>query len=697
MTLPSSGPLSLSDIQGEFGGSNPIGMNEYYAGGGLVPSGTTGTYGAVPTSGQISVQNFYGTSNYIPVYIEDLFSTYLYIGNGSTQTITNGINLSGSGGLVWTKMRNSSVRHVLIDSTRGNFELNTNSTSAQSSDSDVAFSSTGYNLSNNTGGVNNNTNTFVSWSFRKQPKFFDIVTYTGTGSARTVAHNLGATPGFIIVKRTDSTGSWYCYHKDLGATQYITLSSIGAADTYSGIWNDTAPTSSVFTVGNYADVNASGGTFIAYLFASNAGGFGATGSDNVITCGTFTTPSSGGVNTVNLGFEPQYILVKRTNTTQSWYIADVMRGWACTDYNGNNSWKMLAPNSTAADSTESGFYPNATGFSYYSGASISGASTYIYVAIRRPMKVPTVGTSVFTPYSTGNDSVATNMNFPIDAFWENNLGGTTYNTSTASRLTGNASMLWTSSNSSANSFFGSLFSNSEQNYYAAGLWGGGTSVIQYGFKRASGFMDVVCYRGTGSATTINHNLGAVPQWIIVKRRSGTESGGGIAVPGDWFVYSQSLGNGYFVLLNGADGASGSGVWNYTTPTSSVFSVGTYFTNYSGDDYVAYLFATVAGVSKVGSYTGTNALQTINCGFTTGARFVLIRQTSGFGGSAYLWDSVRGISSSSDPYIRLNVTGAQVTGTNYVDTTSVGFQVTAAAGIDEVCNQSGQQYTFLAIA
>ena len=74
MTLPSSGPLSLSDIQTEFGGSNPIGINEYYAGGGLVPAGTSGTYGAVPTSGQISIQNFYGTSNYIPIYIEEVFS-----------------------------------------------------------------------------------------------------------------------------------------------------------------------------------------------------------------------------------------------------------------------------------------------------------------------------------------------------------------------------------------------------------------------------------------------------------------------------------------------------------------------------------------------------------------------------------------------------------------------------------------------
>jgi hypothetical protein len=131
----------------------------------------------------------------------------------------------------------------------------------------------------------------------------------------------------------------------------------------------------------------------------------------------------------------------------------------------------------------------------------------------------------------------------------------------------------------------------------------------------------------------------------------------------------------------------------------VFSVGysgvTYnTTNTSGGNYVAYLFATCAGVSKVGSYTGTGGLQTVNCGFTTGARFALIKRADSTG-DWWTYDSARGITSGNDPYLLMNSTAAEVTGTNYVDTTGVGFQVTAAAPAG--LNAVGGTYIFLAIA
>jgi len=130
-------------------------------------------------------------------------------------------------------------------------------------------------------------------------------------------------------------------------------------------------------------------------------------------------------------------------------------------------------------------------------------------------------------------------------------------------------------------------------------------------------------------------------------------------------------------------------------TASAFGAGyAYAHNRSGYTYVAYLFATCPGVSKVGSYTGTGALQTINCGFTGGARWVMIKRTDSTG-DWYVYDSARGISSGTDPYLALNSNAAQVTGTNYVDTTSVGFQVTAAAPAG--LNANGGTYIFLAIA
>jgi len=156
-------------------------------------------------------------------YIEDVFSTYLYTGNGSTQTITNGIDLSGKGGLVWIKRRTGIFDHYLWDTARGNYKfLNTNSTGAEFDigTAGLAFGSSGFTVGNNIN-WNSSTDTVASWTFRKAAKFFDVVTYTGNGTdQRAISHNLGSTPGFFIVKRTDSTGNWNCYHRSRGAYFY---------------------------------------------------------------------------------------------------------------------------------------------------------------------------------------------------------------------------------------------------------------------------------------------------------------------------------------------------------------------------------------------------------------------------------------------------------------------------------------------
>jgi len=137
-------------------------------------------------------------------YIEDVFSTYLYTGNDSTQTINNGIDLDGEGGMVWTKARNVAQSHALVDTVRGlSSILISNSSNAATINAGASpvqsVSATGY-----VAGVDysDSTRTYASWTFRKAPKFFDVVTWTGTGSARTIAHALGAVPGCIIVKHT---------------------------------------------------------------------------------------------------------------------------------------------------------------------------------------------------------------------------------------------------------------------------------------------------------------------------------------------------------------------------------------------------------------------------------------------------------------------------------------------------------------
>jgi hypothetical protein len=219
-----------------------------------------------------------------------------------------------------------------------------------------------------------------------------------------------------------------------------------------------------------------------------------------------------------------------------------------------------------------------------------------------------------------------------------------------------------------------------------------SSWIAWNFKRAPGFFDVVTYTGTGSVRTINHNLGAVPSVVLIKGRNTTYS---------WYWQHYALGANTWMQLNNQEaGAGNGGVFNSTLPTSSVFSVGSLAgTNGSGNTYIAYLFGDLPGISKAGTYTGTGSNINVDCGFTAGARFVLIKRKDGSGGANvgdwYVWDSIRGIVSGNDPYLLLNSSAAQVTNTDYIDPLSSGFTVTSSA--PAALNASGGTYLFLAIA
>jgi hypothetical protein len=654
----------------------------------------------IETKGAASAQGFGLTLQQTAVnYIEDVFSTWLYSGNGSTQTITNGIDLAGKGGLVWIKGRTGSAAdHLLFDTARGATNaLITNGSGVTFTNANTlsAFNASGFSVGSyvyvngGPGGAPTFPETFVSWTFREQPKFFDVVTYTGTGSATTIAHNLGSVPGCIIVKRTDSTGNWTVYHRSLtSAAWFLDLNSTNAADIATGYWNSTAPTSTVFSVGASTVTNASGGTYVAYLFAHDAGGFGLTGTDNVISCGSFTT-NSGGNATVNLGYEPQWLMVKNTSSSENWYLVDNMRSWP-VDHSANRA-AFLYPNLSNPEGNLDALAPTSTGFT----AILGNTQTYIYIAIRRgPMKTPTTGTSVFSPVtqtSTANQLVTTN--FPVDLLWTRTRASFSV-TSVFDRLRGSLStgaVVLNTNSANGESSTGSYGFGFDNNTGVTDNYSYGALAIYWNFRRAPGFCDVVCYTGTGSATTFSHNLGVVPELMMVKRRD--------LVSANWFVYDTATGNTkYQVLNNTATPTTSSAAWNNTTPTSTVFSVGTDISvNTSAGTYVAYLFASCPGVSKVGSYTGTAALLTVNCGFTGGARFVLIKRTDGstVAGDWWVYDSARGISSGNDPYLLLNSTSPEVTGTNYVDTTSVGFQVTAAAPAG--LNANGGTYIFLAIA
>jgi hypothetical protein len=636
-----------------------------------------------------------GNSADATLYVDDVFSTWLYTGNSSTQTITNGIDLAGNGGLVWLKPRSAAVGHALFDSNRGtNNYIASETTNAQSVVSGPTFTSTGFNLN---GSWNGASTTYASWTFRKAAKFFDVVTYTGTGSARTIAHSLGIAPGMVFVKRTDVSANWQVYSNGMTSAAYsMQLNLTNAQASAPTVWNSTAPTSSVFSVGTDSTVNASGGTYVAYLYAHD------TSSTGFIQCGSYAgtgNDSTGAV--INLGWEPQYVMIKRSGpsgTNANWMVLDTMRGLPV----GGAEQNFLRPNL----SNEEANYGiplidiSATGFTVRSSTAEinAGASTYIYMAIRRPNKPPTTGTQVYTNaiQTTGITPTTSTTGFVTDLiiqsqspsatnkFWSDRLRGTTSNNyayvisnSTSVEATGTGGGIGLDNNTG--------FSNN-----LIGM----NPTYNWNFKRAPGFFDVVCYTGTSSTVVVTNNLTVAPELIITKNRSSTA---------DWAVcYGFTTTNMGFMFLNSGGAASydtyaNLGVLN-SKPTSTSYSLTAgsgLFINNPGSNFVAYLFATLAGISKVGSYTGNGTGQAIACGFgSAGARFVLIKRTDSTGGW-YTYDSARGLTSGSSPYLLLNSTAAEVTGNNGVYASSGGFTLGATAST--TTNISGASYIFLAVA
>jgi hypothetical protein len=267
-----------------------------------------------------------------------------------------------------------------------------------------------------------------------------------------------------------------------------------------------------------------------------------------------------------------------------------------------------------------------------------------------------------------NQTPAFDSNFPVDMAIRRNLDFATSN-AIWSRLTGEKYM---------NTDSTAAESNDSESFDHMDGWGDGSTYSgnqAWMWKRAPGYFDVCCYSGTGSARTISHNLGVAPEMMWVKKRSSGD---------DWFVYVGSLGNTNKLELNstsasGSAAVGGNQLWNSTTPTSSVFSVSDNVrVNESGQTYIAYLFATVAGISKCGSFTlGSSGSTNIDCGFSSGARFILAKKTSGTGGWL-VWDTVRGIVAGNDPYILLNSTAAETGGYDFVDPYSQGFTIPEAA-------------------
>lgn len=640
--------------------------------------------------------------------ITEVFSTYLYDGTGSARSIVNEIDLAGEGGIVWLKSRSDATPHTLHTTDIGALNyLVPNNTSGNNAGLAgyglTAFNSNGFSLGTDYEGENGSGKTYASWTFRKAPKFFDVVTYTGTGSAQNISHNLGSVPGMIIVKQTNATNNWWVQHIAFGGSHRLQLNATDAAETTSSVWNNTDPTSTVFTVGAHTGTNASNGTYVAYLFAhnNNDGGFGPDADQDIIKCGSLT---DGGA-AINLGFEPQFVLIKRTDTDSvnpssgsraskgNWMIADVMRSMPVSDQVDG-----LAANLSDAEIHDD-FYikPTPTGFSYDS-LSYDGTGDFIYMAIRRgPLAPPEAGTEVFAVVTYTGDNSTTSGQLVTSGFAVD-MGINRYNRGGAGdwdiddRVRGLTSIGVSPNskylnpyNSNAEGSGGYIFNATNTGVDNYGFASDKTQ-LNYLFRRAPSFFDVVAYSGNSvSGRAVSHSvLGVAPEMIWVKCRSHSGE--------NWAVYHSALGASSWLELNNTSSTiNGTTRFAGVAPTSSVFSLGIdNSVNSSGKTYIAYLFASLAGVSKVGSYVGdgTNNRQ-IDCGFTTGARFILAKNTTG--GRWDVFDTARGIGAGNPPRLSLNNTNAEESPADYVDPHPSGFIVNSPL------NDNGDTWIFYAIA
>ena len=327
---------------------------------------------------------------------KDYFNTKLYSGTGSSNAIT-GVGFQPD--LTWIKARSHTYAHCLIDAVRavGTTIASNSSSAAYSSATEItSFNTDGFTLGTDNG-VNNGSHTFVSWNWKANgagsantdgtinttatsvntTSGFSISKYVGNGTGgATIGHGLGKVPKWIIIKKTSGTEQWVIGESASGFTKNLHFTT-GTTNTSSSVWNDTAPTSSVFSVGTNSGTNSSGQTYIAYCW-SEIIGFSKMGKyiGNASTNGPM----------VFCGFKPAYVLIKNVSATNNWFLQDCER----IGYNFANH--LQKPNTDGADDTGSHLDILSNGFKVRSSSANNNGSgnTMVYIAFA---KAPLVGTN----------------------------------------------------------------------------------------------------------------------------------------------------------------------------------------------------------------------------------------------------------------------------------------------------------------
>jgi len=701
-----------------------------------LPSGTTAERPTSPSTGEwrynttTNLVEFWDGGSWrdlqseeIPPIPSEHFNTVLYTGTGSAQSIT-GVGFKPD--FVWIKQRNGTAWNSVFDSTRGaGKRIVTNSSNAENTDIQrlSSFDADGFSLGSD-GDVNGSGKTFVAWCWKANggttssntdgnitstvqvnaKAGFSIITYTGNGSsAQTVGHGLGVAPKIIFIKERAGSNSWDDWivggDEINNWTKYLRLNTTDPPTTgyQTAPFSDTAPTSSVFTVTYQggAGINGNGDTFVAYAFAEKAG---------YSKFGSYT--GNGTTQVVNTGFKPGWIMIKSTAGNDNWRLYDTARGITAGGF--------LEPNRSDAEDTADApnFLILSNGFEITAGGTTVGnnvnGNLYTYYAFASDQSAAPVLADSFANKLWTGDGSARDINVGFSPSWtwikSRSFARNNYlydilrgpNNQILSNSTG-AEATITGRLTAFNTGGFTLGSSSEVNNnaetYVAWNWKAnpiptintdGTIQSIVSANQAAGF-SIVKYTGNNVAgATIGHGLSSAPDIIIVKNLDTTDN---------WTIQLSPLGYTYYIDLNNTNAATvNSGVW-YAAPTSNVFSFGANPRgNGNGNNIIAYCFNSIAGFSKIGSYTGNGSATgpVITTGFQPD--FVMIKSSSLAGTAWMILDSARSPSNPRQLLLQPQSAAIEQNVGNAIDFNADNFQITDT---NASRNQNGATYIYMA--
>jgi len=695
-----------------------------------LPSGTTAQRPTSPSTGEwrynttTNLVEFWDGGAWRDLQSEDIpptpsenFNTVLYSGTGSAQSIT-GVGFKPD--LVWIKERSGSAWHSWFDTTRGvGNRISSNSVNAQNFDIQrlSSFDADGFSLGTD-GDVNGSGKTFVAWCWKagggttssntegsitstvqaNTKAGFSIVKFVGTGANATVGHGLGAAPEIIIFKSSTAISGWKMFTNQTSdpANQVMELSDPTSVIARSDAFNGTLPSSTLFSLGTYSDVNNNGNDMMAYCFKSVV---------QYSKIGKYIGNASQDGPLVETGFEPALLIVKKITSSANWRMVDNKRNPF------NHRQRTLFPNLSNAEDNTNGDAVDflSTGFKISNDDNSwnQNAEEFLYIAFAAdPTAAPTLvdsfNTTAFTGNGTSNRQI-TGLNFNPSWVWiKNRTVARDHMAFDNTRLLGSENVPGVYPNLDAAEF--NTTANDFNSFDADGFTVGqdpytnenGQEMVAWSWKansmpsintagtiqsivsaNANAGFSVVTWTTNGSASqTVGHGLSSTPEVIFFKKRNAAQ---------DWFVETNAIDGTYdYLNLNlSAAAQDGGAAWS-TRATSTTITA---FTSSNSQNYVAYCFHEVSGFSKFGSYTGNGSATGPIVTTVFQPTWILIKRATGGSNSWAMIDSTRG--SNKELYANLTDTESTFAALNFL---SDGFQITNTAN---GYNANGDTYFYMA--